>query len=383
MTNKDLSIDEYNKQEIDGKVNLSNRFIRAFRPKLFENGGFPTTVVKEEELIRYIDSMHAYSLERHFKELCSGITKEEFELLKKCTSDIFDVTKKYYDGDFLVKAPMIASICEKRIIEAALGTTNSKRVFEIGGGAGTLGSLLLEDKVNYSATDVTQAFYLVQNRLYNYITKFNVNELAKEKLDEKSPCIHVPYWELWNLKDKPFNIDLVVSNHALLEMSPNSLRFYLNFCRTAMEKSNDGLFVFQGGGWRIEQNLIDLIQLFDEYGYNLKYFDHSKEIAAFSLSSGSVTKEVLEALKELLKQDVENEKIYALGNHIRTRLNKDKIYYCGDLGEQMNDKFNQIKQAPKIAFEELLEFYSQFDSIKESPDDEFGNYILSKRKVLK
>ena len=382
MTNKDLSIDEYNKQEIDGKVNLSNRFIRAFRPKLFENGGFPTTVVKEEELIRYIDSMHAYSLERHFKELCGGITKEEFELLKKCTSDIFDVTKKNYDGDFLVKAPMIASICEKKIIEAALGTTNSKRVFEIGGGAGTLGSLLLEDKVNYSATDVTQAFYLVQNRLYNYITKFNVNELAKEKLDEKSPCIHVPYWELWNLKDKPFNIDLVVSNHALLEMSPNSLRFYLNFCRTAMEKSNDGLFVFQGGGWRIEQNLIDLIQLFDEYGYNLKYFDHSKEIAAFSLSSGSVTKEVLEALKELLKQDVENEKIYALGNHIRTRLNKDKIYYCGNLGERMNDKFNQIKQAPKIAFEELLEFYSQFDSIKESPDDEFGNYILSKRKVL-
>lgn len=82
----------------------------------------------------------------------------------------------------------------------------------------------------------------------------------------------------------------------------------------------------------------------------------------------------------LLQQTIN--KIYALGNHIRTRLNKDKIYYCGDLGERMNDKFNQIKQAPKIAFEELLEFYSQFDSIKESPDDEFGNYILSKRKVL-
>lgn len=69
-------------------------------------------------------------------------------------------------------------------------------------------------------------------------------------------------------------------------------------------------------------------------------------------------------------------------SQIDSRLNKDKIYYCGDLGERMNDKFNQIKQAPKIAFEELLEFYSQFDSIKESPDDEFGNYILSKRKVL-
>lgn len=31
--------------------------------------------------------------------------------------------------------------------------------------------------------------------------------------------------------------------------------------------SKDGLFVFQGGGWRIDQTLIDLIELFDEYGF--------------------------------------------------------------------------------------------------------------------
>ena len=54
-----LSIEDYNSKEIDGRIKLSNRFIRAFRPKLFENGGFPTTVQKEEELVRYIDSMHA------------------------------------------------------------------------------------------------------------------------------------------------------------------------------------------------------------------------------------------------------------------------------------------------------------------------------------
>ena len=73
-----LSIQEYNILEIDGRVKLSNRFIRAFRPKLFENGGFPTTVKKEEELVRYIDSMHAYSFESHYHNLCGGITREEF-----------------------------------------------------------------------------------------------------------------------------------------------------------------------------------------------------------------------------------------------------------------------------------------------------------------
>lgn len=39
-----LSIEDYNNNEIDGKIKLSNRFIRAFRPKLFDAGGFPTTV---------------------------------------------------------------------------------------------------------------------------------------------------------------------------------------------------------------------------------------------------------------------------------------------------------------------------------------------------
>ena len=49
-----LSIEDYNNNEIDGKIKLSNRFIRAFRPKLFDAGGFPTTVQKEEELVRYL-----------------------------------------------------------------------------------------------------------------------------------------------------------------------------------------------------------------------------------------------------------------------------------------------------------------------------------------
>lgn len=194
-----LSIKDYNSKEVDGKIKLSNRFIRAFRPKLFENGGFPTTVQKEEELVKYIDSMHAYSFESHYNGLCGGI-----------------------------------------------------------------------------------------------------NELVNENLNIDSKCIHIPYWKLWEMRETTINIDLTVSNHALLEMSPNSLRFYLNFCKNAMKNSKDGLFVFQYGGWRIDQTLIDLIELFDEYGFYLKYFDHSKEIAGFSLKEGSVKKEVLLALKDLL-----------------------------------------------------------------------------------
>ena len=378
-----LSIQEYNILEIDGRVKLSNRFIRAFRPKLFENGGFPTTVKKEEELVRYIDSMHAYSFESHYHNLCGGITGEEFSLLKQTTNDIYNMTKEKYNANFLVKAPMIASICEKRIIEAALGDVNNKRVFEIGGGSGTLGCLLLEDNIKYLATDVTQAFYLIQNRLFDYITNGDMNELVNQELNRDSKCIHIPYWKLWEMRNNPIDIDLVVSNHALLEMSPNSLRFYLNFCKMAMQNSSDGLFVFQGGGWRIDQNLIDLIELFDEYGFYLKYFDHSKEIAGFSLKEGSVKKEVLMALKQLLSSGVESEKIYALGTHINSRLDSSQIFYCDALGNRMNDTFQKTSQLDKVPLEEVKEYYDSFDNKSHTPDDEFAEYIDCKKRIRK
>ena len=377
-----LTIEDYNQKEIDGRIQLSNRFIRTFKPKAFNNGGFPTTVEKEQELIRYIDSMHAYSFERHFHDLCNGITKEEFDLVKKATIDIFEATKELYDGHFLVKAPMMASVCEKRILESTTDDIKGKRVLEIGGGSGTLGCLLLEDGYNYASTDVTQAFYLIQNRLFERISKTGVNELVTQDLDRSSHCIHIPYWKLWEMRNEPIEFDIAMSNHALLEMNPSSLKFYLNLCRKAMEKSKEGVFVFQGGGWRIDQNLIDLIELFDEYGFYLKYLDHSKEIAGFSLKEGSVKEEAIEALKGLLREGVETEKIYALGSTIRSHLDPDQVFYCDELGNRMKNHFQEIENQPKIKIEELIEFYQGLNTTEETPDDEFAEYIRPKVKTL-
>ena len=151
---------------------------------------------------------------------------EQFELLKKTTKDIYDYTKKNCGRKFLVKAPMISSICEKRLINSALNSDGSNTVFEIGGGSGTLGCVLLEDNHRYVATDVTQSFYILQSRMYEYISKNDICELVTDPLNTKSQCIHIPYWKLWELRYEQIPIDIVVSNHALLEMSQNSLRFY-------------------------------------------------------------------------------------------------------------------------------------------------------------
>lgn len=377
-----LSINEYNSNEIIGKEKLSNRFIRAFKPKLFETGGFPTAVTTEQELVRYIDSMHAYSFENYYNNLCKGITSEEFELLKKTTIDIYNLTKKQYNSLFLVQAPMIASICERRLINASIGNDKEKRIFEIGGGAGTLGCILLEDNKKYLSTDVTQAFYLVQNRLYNYITKGKVNELVTDEYNSISKCIHIPYWKMWETRNNPIECDLVISNHALLEMSPNSLKFYLNYFKDSLYENN-GAFVFQGGGWRINQNLIDLINLFDQYGYNLQYFDHKNEIAAFSVTSEENVKDlVIKSLLDLISYS-KIEKIYGLGENLISRLEEDDIYYVGEFGFKIKEMFDIINLEDKIEIGEVLNFYNAFNNTVLSPDEEFANYIEPKPSVFR
>lgn len=379
-----LKIEDYNKNEIVGKASLPNRFIRAFKPVLFESGGFPITVEYEQELIRYIDSMHAYSLKRHFDELCKGLTNKEFELLKKTTADIHNLTKELYNEDFLVKAPMLASLFEKRIIDA-VSTDKNKKIMEIGGGSGTLGCVLLNDDRKYISTDVTQSFYLIQNRLYEYISKNGVNELVTDELDKNSSCIHVPYWKMWETRYNPIDVDILTSNHALLEMSQNSLRFYLNYFKNAMDRNN-GALVFQGGGWRIHQNLVDLINLFDEHGYKLQYFDHHNEVLAFSTTGESLKDEVIKELNILL-QNPKTDKIHALGENIISRLDNGKIYYCDELGHKIKNHFDDINKEEKITYSMLINYYDTFNNIKESYDDEFGDYIspqsIQKSKVRK
>lgn len=381
-----LSINDYNVNEIKGKEQLSNRFIRAFKPKLFESGGFPTVVDSEQELVRYIDSMHAYSFENYYNNLCKGITLEEFELLKKTTKSIYELTKNRYNSTFVVQAPMIAALCERRLINAAIGNNQEKRIFEIGGGAGTLGCILLEDNRKYISTDVTQAFYLIQNRLYNYITENNINELVNEEYINNSRCIHVPYWKMWETRYNPIDCDLVVSNHALLEMSPNSLKFYLNYFKSNLDKNN-GAFVFQGGGWRINQNLIDLINLFDQYGYNLQYFDHKNEIAAFSVSSLENCRDNVIGSLLTLKENVKTEDIYGLGKNIVSRLNENEVYYVGELGFKIKKIFDIINKEDKVDIKDVINYYKSFDNVILSPDEEFADYIDSNpkfiRKVLK
>ncbi len=372
-----LAIDDYNKKESLSMCDLPNRFIRAFRPLLFEQGGFPTRVATDVELNRYVDSMHANSFSHYYNDLCHGITLREFELLKKTVQDIVDFTKKNYGFSFAVKDPMIVSLFEKRLLEA-ISSDKDKTIFEIGGGSGILGALLINDGFKYASTDVTQAFYLLQNRLYNYLTDDGLNEMVLEEYDKDSRSIHIPYWKLWQDKDNPIDFNIVISNHALLEMNSNSIRFYLNYCYDILKK-NKGCFVFQGGGWGIDKNLVDLICLFEEYGYRLQYFDHSKEIGCFGVSGDSVKDKVVNELKSLYK-DSETKVVNGLGEILADRLPQDMVFRTGYFGKRLKDGLNSYDKHDKLDINTVSDYYDQLSCDKVSLDSEFTEYIKVRQR---
>ena len=93
--------------------------------------------------------------------------------------------------------------------------------------------------------------------------------------------------------------------------------------------------------------------------------------------------EVLLALKELLVNGVDKEKIYALGSHINSRLDSSQIFYCGDVGNRMNSAFHKISAEDKVDIECLKKFYDSFHAKNDSPDDEFAEYISCKKKIMR
>ena len=268
-----LTIQEYNKNEIMGRINLSNRFLRAFRAGLFEKGGFPTVIYDEKELVRYIDSQHAECFESYYYELCKGLTKEECNSVLKMTEKVFNYTKNTYKKEFLVKAAILDAVFCKRLIESLKEKQNDVCVMEIGAGSGILGGLLLQEGYKYVCTDVTQAFYLMQNRLFSLFCD-DIKEYAADSIAKgEAKCVHIPYWKLWDMRNQEGEIDIVTCNHALLEMHENAVKFYLKMAKNLMKNSKVGYFVIRSFGWNVERSLVELLNDFENIGYKLKYFD--------------------------------------------------------------------------------------------------------------
>lgn len=360
-----LSIDDYNVNEKEGKRELPNKFVEAFQPENFNQTGFPSRIEDEMEVYKFIECMHDGRLKKYYesKACMYAPTYEEFEIMKALAKDIYQFSKEKYGKGIVVKASLLASInVLRRIKYLSGGEQKLPTVFEIGGGNGILGTLLHRFGYKYIATDITQAFYLTQNNLWEGLHPDCVVECmeAIENLNaiDNGKIIHIPYWKLWELRNSDLEADIIVSNHNLVEMHKLSLKFYLQYAKQLMRNSKYKLFIAQQQGEVITKNVDYLLHTFRDMGFEIIYSE--REFIVWALN----TKEHIIPVHfgSLMRQDSYQRAFPVCGNPLDETA--ARIY----LGER------KIRDKQKVSLLEMEEYFHTLDDNIDSPDEEFIHY---------
>ena len=94
-----MEIDKYNSLEKINKKKLPNLIIECFASHAFDKIGYPTRVEEFQELKKFIDVMQENRYFDNLKRL-KYLSKEEYNLLKKISSDINDFARTFDISNF-------------------------------------------------------------------------------------------------------------------------------------------------------------------------------------------------------------------------------------------------------------------------------------------
>lgn len=235
-------------------------------------------------------------------------------------------------------------------------------IFEIGGGNGILGVMLHDSGYRYISTDITQAFYITQNNLWEGLYPDSVEECtgSVDGLNEIAPgkMMHIPYWKLWELRNSDLEADIIVSNHNLAEMHERSLRFYLQYAKQLMRNSKHKLFVAQAPGYTGMRKVDYILRTFDEMGFALLYSE--REFIVFALKD---KKQIMPVhFGDLMRKESYQDAFPICGNPL------DKTASMLYMAEQ------DVRDEKKVPLQEIEEYFKSLDENVDSPDEEFVHY---------
>jgi hypothetical protein len=277
--------DEYDSAERRGSVSLGCRAIECFRPRQFAAIGYPFAISSVAELWKYTECMHEgigftqplipYVF-RHF--LRGGFTGQEYQEITRIKGALDDLGQLIGRACQYPTTSLFLALSQARHISAlaAPGST----VVELGGGAGYLGALLVLRGYRYVATDVAQAFYLLQSHLLRRVAPGGCLDLLDEALGPGDlrglaggQAAMVPWWR-WVDRAIPgaLSVDLVTSNHNLLEMHEHSRLYHLAVARDRLTRDSAG-FVFEGWGSPLLTPQWNAVKAFHEKGFALAHND--------------------------------------------------------------------------------------------------------------
>jgi SAM-dependent methyltransferase len=233
--------------------------------------------------------MHEWQFERVWSTLLGGLTEVELDAVARASRRVAEFCEQRFQHKVLARTSLLRSLHVLRQLTYLWGDA-PLRIFEVGPGSGYLGALAVLEGHAYAATDVAQAFYLYQHALWSWLTDGRVVELAATGSEnpyealgaiQGGTAVHVPWWVFAMLQPEQLpSFDVVVCNHALCEMHPNSLRCSLKIAHALLRRptSREAAFVFEGWGQR-HQSTAAVTESFYRAGFVLAH--HDEQITVF------------------------------------------------------------------------------------------------------
>jgi len=218
---------DYNMAMAMARAAMPNRAIAAFQPTAFAKVSYPVEVVSNRELVRYVDCMHESRAEAVMSKI-GALTQRGMTLAEIVVGVVADISEVLGRRE-VPRVALLSAIPAFREILARLPAGG--RVFEFGPGSGYLGAMLLASGALYSCTDVSQAFFLYQQRLFH--------ELAPGEQ------VQIPWWR-WAMGERPAGVAVVTANHCLREMYEHALRYNIKAAGEML--ANGGVFVVDDFG---------------------------------------------------------------------------------------------------------------------------------------
>jgi hypothetical protein len=275
-----LTIESYEAAESAALGSLSARAIEAFGPVTFNATNYPTRVRNERELLRYADAMHETKGARYFKPPYL-YSRQEADLVGGICDAVANFTESQHGKRVRPWMAPLAAVHPLRAIVALVKALElrSPSVFELGPGSGYLGAALIRLGYRYASMDNTQCFYLWQNRLYQHLAGNSLRDLASDAGPDATteigsqPVVHMPWWHfVGDDRDQSHRADVVVSDHALGEMSRLALRYLLRTAHDMLAGDGPKLFFFTSPGASFVSDLAALLAEFERAQFGLVFW---------------------------------------------------------------------------------------------------------------
>ena len=274
--------------------------------------------------------------------------------------------------------------CENALMRAMnifryIRAANPSRVMEFGPGSGYLGLLHILSGIPYIAIENTQAFYLLQNRIWSAASEGKFCELATEPMSLREAgsrlseyrAVHVPWWKAVDLDmgTPPVTVDVVTANHCLAEMQDNAMKYYARLAHAAL-KAKRGPFLFEGWGYELLRSRGIVAREFDAAGFHMAHVE--ERAVAFSSDHAMAGGKDLprpvrfrEKLRNLNRRFLRLEPVphgYEVASHSGSN----------PLSDLVRQTQEETRKKASIRYSEVAEFLAAaYDNRDESEEDRF------------